>query len=310
MRINESFGDIVNWDFLPDNAIDGITMIGANPVFGLNALGGAVTIDMSDGFNYQGAELDVRGGSFGRYQGALAYGGNKRQLGRLHGARGHPRQRLPRFSAIDDPAHVRRSRRQGRRHRVPSQLHGRRQLRRRNGRGPVQLLDLSWSQHVHLAADHREPGGRWCRQRHLVVTPTLTLLGRRATSGWFRQKHVDGNISEAEECATSPVLCLERRRRRAALRHRPRRQPRRLDPCRIASPLGSLDRTSQTANSWGRPVQGVDKSKLFGLGNQFLLGASSTTAMSAYAAASELGVFGPQFVVNGLGVALHRAPTM
>ena len=41
VRINESFGDIVNWDFLPDNAIEGITIVGANPVFGLNAIGGA-----------------------------------------------------------------------------------------------------------------------------------------------------------------------------------------------------------------------------------------------------------------------------
>ena len=32
VRINESFGDIVNWDFLPDNAIEGITVLGANPV--------------------------------------------------------------------------------------------------------------------------------------------------------------------------------------------------------------------------------------------------------------------------------------
>src|SRR5262249_3557915 len=56
VRINEAFGDIVNWDFLPDNAIDGITIIGANPVFGLNAIGGAATIFMRDGFNYQGAE--------------------------------------------------------------------------------------------------------------------------------------------------------------------------------------------------------------------------------------------------------------
>ena len=69
VRINESFGDIVNYDFLPDNAISGMTIIGANPVFGLNALGGALTIFMRDGFNYQGAELNVMGGSFGRYQG-------------------------------------------------------------------------------------------------------------------------------------------------------------------------------------------------------------------------------------------------
>ena len=54
VRINEAFGDIVNWDFLPDNAIEGITIIGANPVFGFNALGGAVTVLMRDGFNYPG----------------------------------------------------------------------------------------------------------------------------------------------------------------------------------------------------------------------------------------------------------------
>ena len=76
VRINESFGDIVNWDFLPDNAIDGITIIGANPVFGLNAIGGAAVIVMRDGFNFQGAEFDIRCGSFGAHQGSLALGGN------------------------------------------------------------------------------------------------------------------------------------------------------------------------------------------------------------------------------------------
>ena len=74
VRINESFGDIVNWDFLPDTAIEGITIVGANPVFGLNALGGAVTILMRDGFNFQGAEIDMRGGSFGRIQGDSTHG--------------------------------------------------------------------------------------------------------------------------------------------------------------------------------------------------------------------------------------------
>ena len=74
VRIDESFGDIVNWDFLPESAIEGITIVGANPVFGLNALGGAVTILMRDGFSFQGTEIDVRGGSFGRYQGELATG--------------------------------------------------------------------------------------------------------------------------------------------------------------------------------------------------------------------------------------------
>ena len=74
VRIHESFGDIVNWDFLPDNAVEGITVIGANPVFGLNALGGAVTILMRDGFNFQGVETDTRFGSFGHKEGSLAVG--------------------------------------------------------------------------------------------------------------------------------------------------------------------------------------------------------------------------------------------
>ena len=72
VRINESFGDIVNWDFLPDNAIEGITIVGANPVFGLNAIGGAATIVMRDGFNFQGVEVDSRYGSFGHIQGSLS----------------------------------------------------------------------------------------------------------------------------------------------------------------------------------------------------------------------------------------------
>ena len=115
VRINESFGDIVNYDFLPDNAINGMTIIGANPVFGLNALGGALTIMMRDGFNYQGAELNVMGGSFGRYQGGACRRRPERVVGRLHGARGHPRRRLSRLLAIAHPPHVRRHRRQGRR---------------------------------------------------------------------------------------------------------------------------------------------------------------------------------------------------
>ena len=76
-----AFGDIVNWDFLPDNAINGITIVGANPVFGLNAIGGAVVIVMRDGFNFQGVEIDTRFGSFGRMQGSVAAGANSGNWG-------------------------------------------------------------------------------------------------------------------------------------------------------------------------------------------------------------------------------------
>src|SRR6185437_10647827 len=41
VRINEVFGDIVNYDFLPEMAINRLTLVPNNPIYGLNALGGA-----------------------------------------------------------------------------------------------------------------------------------------------------------------------------------------------------------------------------------------------------------------------------
>ncbi len=101
VRINEAFGDTVNWDFLPSNAISGITVIGADPVFGLNAIGGAATIVMRDGFNFQGTEIDTRAGSFGRIQGSLATGARSGILGCVRGPRRYPRRRLPRLLGIE-----------------------------------------------------------------------------------------------------------------------------------------------------------------------------------------------------------------
>ncbi len=76
-RINEAFGDTVNWDLIPTNAIDRVDLWTNNPVFGLNALGGAVNIQMKNGFTWQGFEAEAQGGSFGRRQGALQYGVQK-----------------------------------------------------------------------------------------------------------------------------------------------------------------------------------------------------------------------------------------
>src|SRR5262249_15875485 len=73
-RFNQPFGDTTNWDLIPDIAIDRIDLVGSNPAFGLNALGGALAIRLRDGFTYQGAEAEILGGSFGRVQGSFQYG--------------------------------------------------------------------------------------------------------------------------------------------------------------------------------------------------------------------------------------------
>ena len=66
-RVNESFGDTVNWDLIPQSAISTVTLMsGSNPVFGLNTLGGALSVKTKSGHDNPGTEFEAYGGSFGR----------------------------------------------------------------------------------------------------------------------------------------------------------------------------------------------------------------------------------------------------
>ena len=67
VRVNEPFGDVVNWDLIPQSAISSIQLIpGSNPAFGLNTLGGALAIYTKSGSQYPGGAVEASGGSFGR----------------------------------------------------------------------------------------------------------------------------------------------------------------------------------------------------------------------------------------------------
>ena len=67
VRVNEAFGDTVNWDLIPESAISNISLIsGSNPVFGLNTLGGALAVQTKSGHDFPGTEVEAYGGSFGR----------------------------------------------------------------------------------------------------------------------------------------------------------------------------------------------------------------------------------------------------
>ncbi len=74
VRFNEPFGDTVNWDLLPSVAINTINVEGANPIFGLNALGGAVSVELKNGFTYHGGEVTLDGGTTDRAEANLQYG--------------------------------------------------------------------------------------------------------------------------------------------------------------------------------------------------------------------------------------------
>jgi iron complex outermembrane receptor protein len=76
VRINEPFGDVVNWDLVPQSAIAGLQLIpGSNPAFGLNTLGGALSIYTKSGADYPGGDVQVSGGSFGRKTAQAQWGG-------------------------------------------------------------------------------------------------------------------------------------------------------------------------------------------------------------------------------------------
>ena len=75
VRVNEPFGDVVNWDLIPQNAISTVTLIpGSNPVFGLNTLGAALSVSTKSGFQYPGASISLSGGSWGRKSAEVEYG--------------------------------------------------------------------------------------------------------------------------------------------------------------------------------------------------------------------------------------------
>lgn len=76
VRINEAFGDTVNWDLIPSIAINQVTLVSSSPLYGLNALGGAVSVTMKNGFTYQGRELELSGGSHGQRSAVGQFGAN------------------------------------------------------------------------------------------------------------------------------------------------------------------------------------------------------------------------------------------
>lgn len=67
VRINEPFGDSVNWDLIPSNAISNVTLMpGSNPLFGLNTLGGALSLQTKSGNLNPGGGIQAYGGSWQR----------------------------------------------------------------------------------------------------------------------------------------------------------------------------------------------------------------------------------------------------
>jgi outer membrane receptor protein involved in Fe transport len=76
VRLNQPFGDVVSWDLIPKSAIASINLMpGSNPLFGLNTLGGALSIQTKDGRSHAGTSLQSILGSDRRRSAELTHGG-------------------------------------------------------------------------------------------------------------------------------------------------------------------------------------------------------------------------------------------
>ncbi len=76
IRANQPFSNTVLWDLIPNFAIDNMQMVaGSNPVYGLNTLGGAMSMQTKSGQNFKGKNIDVSAGSWARNSGLVEIGG-------------------------------------------------------------------------------------------------------------------------------------------------------------------------------------------------------------------------------------------
>ncbi len=77
VRQNQPFGDVVSWDLIPRVAIAEAALVpGSNPLFGLNTLGGAVSLETKDGRGQPGTSIQASGGSYGRRAVEFEHGGS------------------------------------------------------------------------------------------------------------------------------------------------------------------------------------------------------------------------------------------
>ena len=318
IRFNEAFGDTVNWDLIPTNAIERSDLWTNNPVFGLNALGGAINLQMKNGFTYQGSQTELEGGSFGHFAGATQYGYKAGGFGAYFAAQG--------------------SRDDGWRFRSPSDLervYG--DIGWKNDTAELHLITAAASSSFGVAA--ATPVQLLALDnRAIFTTPQdtdnkmalMAVNGRYALSdAWslqgnvylrgFRQRHVDGNPADTERCSNSADpqfqnhLCLQDDgfprpspvtaafRNQFAILDQNNNPipcpPGAGDPCN-ATPYGTIDRTANKTGTIGASLQAASTEQLLGHGNHFVAGGSIDASSGTFTASSELGTIGSDLMVS------------
>ncbi|GLR89565.1 membrane protein [Bradyrhizobium iriomotense] len=305
VRINEAFADSVNWDLIPTAAIRSVTVVTNNPAFGLNALGGAVNLQMKDGFTYQGAEIDTMGGAFGRIQSSAQWGKqidtNYAVYAALEGLHDNG---FRNFSQSD----VRRFYGDVGYKGGDSEFHVNMGLANNNfgasATVPAELLQQYWGATYTTPQTTNNRVGYVNLTGKVEATPTWTFEST-AHARVFEQRVVDGNPTDVQECAAAGLLCFGNDTTPANG----------LNGAQLTNPfapgtlLGEIDRTTTRSTTFGVSGQATNTDRLFDHENRFVVGASFDASVTRFNATAELGTIGTDYVVTGSGIFLGKSGT-
>jgi iron complex outermembrane receptor protein len=296
VRINEAFGDAVNWDLIPDVAIDRVDLIGANPVYGLNALGGAASVTMKNGFSYQGAEAELSGGSFRQRSGVAELGANNGEFGvyaagkvlDMDGwrffAHDHIRQFYTDFSHHTDGSSVDLSFTHD-----DNQLFG-------QGAAPIQSLELD-PRNVFTG-----PQSNFNRLNFLTLNASLSLSQALSVQSalYYRdytQVVSNGNTTDFESCRAPQATGLLCQSDGATGATTAAGQPIPDISQGGTIPIGENDFENIHSRGFGGSAQVTSSQGFAGHDNLLSLGASADGARIDFSSRTQLGVIDPQLVV-------------
>ncbi len=301
VRVNEAFGDTVNWDLIPDIAIDRIDLVGSNPVYGLNALGGALALTMKNGFTYQGSETEISGGSLGRRGLSFQYGQRAGDFAGYIAARGLDEGGWRQFSKnslgqlyADLGAHNDRAT-------IDISFAGANNRLFGQGVAPVQELDLDPSltftgpQHDFNQLAFLTVNGAF------QASDTLSLQGdfyRRD----FRQTVANGNTTNATACTPPNGFLCQADGTTVLLDNHGNPIP---DLSNGGTqPIGENDSESIHTVTMGAAMQAIENGALLGRDNHLVGGATVDHATTDFQSMTEIGVIDSSlFVLPGYVVA-------
>lgn len=309
VRFNEPFGDTVNWDLIPQGAIDKMTLMpGSNPLFGLNTLGGAISLKTKTGFSTPGHQLEVSGGSWERHSEELTSGWNNGTWGYFIDLHHFEEEGWRDFSPTEANQVFGTLSWRGERGSLDLTLGANDNNMKGNGAVPVQLHEQ------HRKAIFTYPDQTVTRmffselEGVFDVTDTLQL----SANAYFRQNRIksfNGDDSDFEPCdADETLICDEEGEVAENLQDNDITTADvygALDPEEV---LGATNNTGQTyMRSAGGNIQSMFSEDIFGHQNVFIFGAAYDHADVHFESNTELGLLTESRGTTGRGVFVEEA---